>query len=532
MDRRQFLRGVAVSLPVAASVGTTQRSASAATEVRLGKYRIIVKVEPPTDPVLSPLLFDRLRAHGAHNPQLQGTRWSALDGRTAQHIFTDRATHTSYLATVSGDDLTDTRKLENWQPPVTDAEWSMSAAVVSVAKRVPTSRLYRPMPPYIIRDRAGQRRRLVSVGILPHGTDQGQIALADSTTGEVVEWLPSESVPDCSRVCGQANLEGCRKILPEYDQWRIRVFDGHAEAWAFTVARARASAGVNASGVELKNVRYRARPILNRGNTPILNVKYSENECGCGPAYRDWFGDEACFDATGTDVGGGLRLADSPPKTIVDKVSDDADEGNYRGLVLYATDNSVVVVSETKAAWYRYVSEWHLSDHGDLAPRIAFAATENPCTCLSHVHHAYMRLDVPNISIPQIVHASGRRQPVRNERKFIRNGWSGISYRGVGGLMSLHPGSSDGTADDFGQSDVWLLKARDTEMDDLIGFTDSEDQAKAHLDRFLDGESLIGEDLALWYAVHFAHHTDCNDQVGQHPKLGPTLKVRPSRLSY
>lgn len=523
MDRRQFLRGVAVAIPAVAYARTLPAAAAPATDFLLGRFRIQVEVLPSPPLIPSTTLGSRLRSLGAESPRLAGTRWTALDGRSAQHLYTDAQTCNSYLASTMDGTLTDIKALPHWQPPVTDREWTAGAALVGATERIAEDRLYRPMPPFVIRTDGSRRRRLVAVGVHPTATDSGRVVLADLSAGRIVDLLASEVVPNCSTVCGQPNLEGCQKVLPEYDDWHIRVFDGDRELWSFDASRPRASTGVNASGIELRRVRYQRRPVLSRGNIPILNVSYGENECGCGPSYRDWFGDEACFVAVGPDAGGGLRLASTPPLTIVDDRSDTADEGNYRGLALYATEDSVVLVSETKAAWYRYVSEWRFSRGGDLAPRIAFGATENPCTCLPHTHHAYLRLHLPTVGTPQLVGADGRRRTVARERNLLRDGWSSIALRGRAGPITLRPGPEDGTADDFGQADVWLLRARDEEMDDLVGFTADPVDARAKLDQYLDDESLTGSDLALWYAVHFKHELDCNDHVGHHPRLGPTL---------
>jgi hypothetical protein len=45
------------------------------------------------------------------------------------------------------------------------------------------------------------------------------------------------------------------------------------------------------------------------------------------------------------------------------------------------------------AGWYRYMSQWRLTDDGIIKPRFGLAAVENSCVCNRHHHHVYWRFD-------------------------------------------------------------------------------------------------------------------------------------------
>ena len=49
------------------------------------------------------------------------------------------------------------------------------------------------------------------------------------------------------------------------------------------------------------------------------------------------------------------------------------------------------------------------------------------------------------------------------------------------------------------------LRHRPGQLDDGVGFTTDPAEARAHLNRFLNGESIRDTDVVLWYAAHFTH---------------------------
>jgi hypothetical protein len=152
-----------------------------------------------------------------------------------------------------------------------------------------------------------------------------------------------------------------------------------------------------------------------------------------------------------------------------------------------------------------------------------------------HHHHVYWRLDfdvataahneVREFNDPPL--AGGKnwhvlrheirrlRDPARKRKWQVANSVTGENY-------TLVPGPEDGSADAFGAGDLWALRRRAGELDDGQGFTTDPALARAHLDHFLNGESISNTDVVLWYAAHFTHdvhQTEAGHIVG--PQLVP-----------
>jgi hypothetical protein len=62
-------------------------------------------------------------------------------------------------------------------------------------------------------------------------------------------------------------------------------------------------------------------------------------------------------------------------------------------MAVYEENGETVLVSEMEAGWYRYMSQWRLTDEGIIKPRFGFAAVESSCVCNRHHHHVYWRFD-------------------------------------------------------------------------------------------------------------------------------------------
>ena len=76
---------------------------------------------------------------------------------------------------------------------------------------------------------------------------------------------------------------------------------GSTPVWEFDFVRPSANTTTRGAGLELRNVKYNGRLVMNRGHVPILNVLYeSGGGCNC---YRDWSYSEAGI-ATGTTLPG------------------------------------------------------------------------------------------------------------------------------------------------------------------------------------------------------------------------------------
>jgi hypothetical protein len=320
--------------------------------------------------------------------------------------------------------------------------------------------------------------------------------------------------------CPWGDLVGLTEIVVKH---------GRRELWRLVVVRPAGSSGTLGSGLELRYVSYRGESVLTRAHVPILNVQYQSPSLGCGPTYRDWETEESCFDAVGTDIIPGIRLCSAPPRTIVDG----SDAGGFRGVAVYFDHDDLLLVSEIQAGWYRYVCQWTLRRDGTMQPRFGFAATSNPCTCQTHVHHCYWRLDfgigtegnnrVEEFNDPPLTpistanwekllfEASRSRDASHNRHWRVTHAASGKGYL-------ILPGPNDGVADFYGAGDTWFVQYHPDEISDGQGFTSDEVLSRARIDLFVNGEPLDGQDVVAWYAGHFLHAPGV-----PHGLLGPDL---------
>jgi hypothetical protein len=256
---------------------------------------------------------------------------------------------------------------------------------------------------------------------------------------------------------------------------------------------------------------------------PILNVRYDGDACG---PYRDWQWEEGMIQANGSDPAPGFRLCTAPAKTIFESGSD---QGNFLGVAVYVEGEEVVLVSELEAGWYRYISMWRLAADGTIRPRFMFGAVQNSCVCNVHHHHVYWRFDfdvvtgqhnaVREFNDPPLTGHTSRwhtlqheirraKYPARKRKWRVVNRVTGESY-------TLVPGSADGHRDSFGVGDMWALRHQSgMQIDDGVPFTTDLNRARAHLDDFVNGESINDTDVVLWYGAHFTHDVHA-EQPGQ-----------------
>jgi hypothetical protein len=397
---------------------------------------------------------------------------------------------------------------------------------------------YRPMPPLANEeDPDGAVYRAVAVGLRSPAGEHRVVGVLVSD-GEVLpapERVPAPSSDDCGAPLAPRRPEpdaGAR-------QARVRVWDGEVLVWDMVVVRPLASSGLNGSGVEIRTLDYLGRRVLHRGHVPILNVLYESDgvAAGCGPAYRDWANQEAGFGAEGEDPVAGFRLCTAPPRTILET---GMDGGDFQGVALWLDGDELLIVSQLQAGWYRYVSEWRFRADGRIQPRFGFAAAKNPCTCKPHVHHAYWRLDFDIMYPGSNVVQEFNEPPIRGRTRWLamrfearrprdpshQRYWR-VRHDRAGRDYSLVPGPADGTADDFGAGDVWVLRYRSDEIDDGQGFTRDPALARAGLDRFVTGEPVQSEDVVIWYGAHFRHDPAQAEPEGEHGhRVGPDLVAR------
>jgi hypothetical protein len=388
---------------------------------------------------------------------------------------------------------------------------------------------YRPMPPLIDSELPdGRVERTVAVGLLPQSDELRHeivgVNMIHQTVSRFENRAPERALA-ADTTCGLPDADQDTTFLPTAGQYQVTITRGGTTLWNFLVVRPAASSGTNGSGVELRNVMYRGKLVLFRAHAPILNVQYDTPACG---PYRDWQFEEGMIQADGTDVAPGIRRSPTPAQTILESGTD---TGNFLGVAIYRQGQEVVVVSELEAGWYRYISRWRFHDDGTIRPSFGFSAVEDSCVCISHHHHVYWRFDfdintagnnvVREFNSPPIFpsdnwhtfqfEAKRRRRPRRSRRWQVRNSQTGDAY-------TLIPGADDGTADAFGRGDVWILRFHENEIDD--GVRRLTLPAEAQIDRFINGESTVNQDVVIWYGAHFTH--DVHEEIGH--VVGPVLR--------
>lgn len=400
---------------------------------------------------------------------------------------------------------------------------------------------YQPMPPLVggqLPD--GRIERTVAVGLLPReGTSGHEIVGVRQAQREILRFRPTGRgrAPDMSAahnpICGLPNAGQPTASHVAGSVW-VTVTQGGATIWRFLVVRPAASSGTNGSGVELKYVDYRGKRVLYQAHVPILNVRYDGNACG---PYRDWQNEEGMIQANGVDVGPGFRLCSAPATTVLDTGTD---VGNYLGVAIYVQGQEVVLVSEMQAGWYRYVSEWRLHTDGTIRPRFGFSAVQSSCVCNVHHHHAYWRFDfdirtpgnnlVREFNSPPLVgtsHWHDKNFEIRRPRDPGRQRKWRVENKATREAYDIVPGPNDGVAAlspdaPFGKGDVWILRYHGSEIDD--GTIATGPPYEAGLDTWVNGESINGADVVVWYGAHFTHDV-AHEPPGEFGHIvGPDLK--------
>jgi len=400
-------------------------------------------------------------------------------------------------------------------------------------------RIYKPMPPVVEERLAdGSTDRIINIGLRSTNKSiKHEIIGVNMNKKSVVHFeqlpygLPAELAGDCGIDYVQQPTTQ-RGTAGQYNV-TVRRISTNEILWKFLVIRPAVSSGTRGSGIELKYVYYKGRKVLHQAHVPILNVRYDGDRCG---PYRDWQFEESNFEAIDSDLAPGIRLCNSPAKTIFQSGNDNA--GNFRGVAIYVEGDTVVLISEMEAGWYRYISQWSLKANGNIYPRFGFSAVRNSCVCNIHHHHAYWRLDFDVETISNniaeefndpIIFGTGKWHRLRYETRrtksiFNQRKWR-IRNSGTGRGYLIEPGVGDGIADSFGVGDIWFVRYHgSSEFDDGVNITGgSTEQCKAHLDNFLTGESIENKDIVVWYGAHFSHDVhDTGSSVGH--IVGPTLK--------
>jgi hypothetical protein len=387
-----------------------------------------------------------------------------------------------------------------------------------------TVEVYPPMPPLV----NSKGERTVGVGLKYRDGSEGHEIVGVNMIKQTVAHFPNQA-PEASMAaplaCGppSSGQGGTSKGLA--GQSEIVISRQGTEVWRFTVIRPSASSGTRGSSIEVINVDYRGKRVLRRMHTPILNVQYDRNRCG---PYRDWSYSENMFMANGTDVATAIRVCSTPPTTIIDT---GVDTGNFRGVAIYDNREEVTLVTELDAGWYRYLAEYTFQDNGTIRPRYAFGATTSTCVCNDHNHHVYWRFDF-DIRTPEnnfiVENRNGAISQHSKELKLARlfgqdHTWT-IQNSVTGESATIVPGPRDGNYNKYGRLDVALLRFNNGQIDDGVNCTQG-CATEININPFINDESVMNEDVVVWYGVHFEHFDDLNTLSGPHV-FGPNIVLQ------
>jgi hypothetical protein len=386
---------------------------------------------------------------------------------------------------------------------------------------------YPPMPPLVdIELPAGKVERTLTVGLMPTDGKVGNEVVGVNMIRQSVVRFEGGAPKTSNAIelnCGVPNAGQATTSRGVAGQFEVVISRGAEEIWRFLAIRPSASSGSNASGIELRDVKFRGKLVMSRANAPILNVQYARNLCG---PFRDWSWQEGMFVANGSDVpgtNGGVRICTDEPQTVLDNGTD---TGNFRGLAIYDREE-VTLLSELNAGWYRYISKWVFHDDGVISPRFGFGATTNSCVCRIHTHHVYWRFDFDlgtaannyvaenNQGDVKAIEFESMRPRLRSDQLWI------VNNAATGEACVIRPGLNDGNYDKFGTGDIWVVRNHfPSEIDDSAFPGGSE----AKINPFINSESILNQDVVVWYGVHWAHdHFDAPSHDDGPATAGPDL---------
>lgn len=417
---------------------------------------------------------------------------------------------------------------ENYYPIASDEEYDAAVRILQGDARY-TSKLrsselqaFRPMPPITVLE--GTTERLINIGLnTTQAGGSNEIVGVSLKRDAVVRYennAPPTAVATPEGSCGVSSSGG--SVSNQAGQYQLTVSQGPTTLWEMLVFRPGASSGTVKSGIELRDVKYKGKSVFKRAHVPILNVQYTGDSCG---PYRDWQYEEGAFNApaTGaTNPASGIRiLATGQVATTI--VESGVDTGNFNGVAIYTQGTETVMVTEMNAGWYRYIMEWRLDNNGTIRPRFGFGATNNNCVCNIHNHHVYWRFDFdivqPNNRIYQVERGRRFLQPITNELTRTKNHQTkrSLLVQNSAGdeAYMLVPNPSDGVADAFGQSDMWVFRYKNganpvaSEIDDGRVCC-SAGSAIANIAPWLNNETVQDQDLVVWYSSHFIHSDGAN----------------------
>ena len=412
--------------------------------------------------------------------------------------------------------------------------------------------IYEAMPP--VSNLNGER--LVNIGFKNLETGENQVIGVSFKNAKLVYY--ENNAPPTARAepdaCGIPSAGQGSTGEGVAGQYQLSVSQGGSPLWEMLVIRPSSSSGRlgERSGLEIRDVKYKGKSLMKRGHVPVLNVQYVNNVCG---PFRDWQYAEGYFQVptegttypNGPD--GGIALV-GEGQIATTSVETRNDMGNFRGVAIYNQDvgygNEIVMVTEMNAGWYRYIMEWRFAPDGTIRPRYGFGSVTNSCVCSARTHHVYWRFDLdivqPNNKIFKVERGRKFLTPISTEaaifRKYQLNRGFLIQNSDGDEAYQITPGDSDGSVtnaagvltDTFGAGDFWLLRFKGTpgapgELDD------PNTSSAANFAPWVNNESLVNQDLVIWYGAHEYRFDDASrtksspDVLTGNHIVGPDLRA-------
>lgn len=297
--------------------------------------------------------------------------------------------------------------------------------------------------------------------------------------------------------------------------------------WKLCWVRPEQSSGISASGLELRSVYYKNRLVMSRGNIPVLNVKYKIGGCG-GPynTYRDWLGHLQAFEADNPLLPGYAEPKHTPI-TVCENPGRDA--GEFAGVAVEKLSDRLILTSQFRSAWYRYIIKWTFYLDGTIEPRIGFSAVDYFCTRTPHTHHAFWRFDtdIDGAQNDLVEELNLEKYSSLEETHALRDDVNKRSWQVKDSVtktvLQILPGVADNTADSFAVADFWSLGYNPNEIDDG-GAVRGPTGDQPHMDKFINGEPIAkGKgNVVVWYRSGTNHAGDAN----QCDTVGPTLRLK------
>lgn len=264
------------------------------------------------------------------------------------------------------------------------------------------------------------------------------------------------------------------------------------EGWSFDY-----STNDNSSGLVLKDVEFNGQTILARASMPVMRVQYLRDACG---PFADILNQTALQPAI-----------QGAPQSICDGRSQCTRTYTQNG------EKMLEVGSNWQIGEYQIYQTYYFSENGYFDSRVYSRGLQ--CQ-VDHSHHAHWMFDF-DIDGPAndfVTQADGTTPATEfNALRSESNGWQ-IGDKVTNSVVSIIPSDDDGEPTAFSNVDVavrawqrnevgrWWLGARGE-----IG------------NSYLNGESVDGEDIVLWYVTHLPH--SASEGAGIWHASGPRIQT-------